>query len=210
MRNLYIIGARGLGREIYNMFETCKSLHDDIKCIGFLDDDTCALNGFEGYPPIISSVENYLPKENDVFICALGEPKWIKHYTSIIESKGGQFISLISPDAYISKNVKIGKGAIISRFAIISCDIAIGDHTYIGVFSDIGHDVLIGDCCHLGAYTFIGGRTKVCNGVTVHPRVNIIPSRRIGENAIIGAGSIVIRNVKDNTTVFGNPAKRIY
>lgn len=209
MRNLYIIGARGCGREVYNFFQECKASLGDVECKGFLDDKADALDGFAGYPPIISSVEAYEPSENDVFICALGDPKWIKHYTEIIESKGGKFISLISPGASIGSNTKIGDGCIIPGWTVISCDIEIGNHVYIGVFCDFGHDVKIGNCCHIGAYSFLGGGVEMGNNVTCHPRVNILPHKKIGDNAVLGAGSIVIRNVKSGDTVFGVPAKKI-
>ena len=209
MRNLYIIGARGCGRETYNLFLDCKEALKDVECIGFLDDKKDALDGYEGYPPIVSSVEDYIPKDNDVFICALGDPHWIKHYTSIIEKKNGDFISLVSPEAYIGSNTTIGKGCHIARWSIVSCDVSIGNHCYVGAFSDIGHDVTIKANTHLGAYTFIGGKASLEENVTVHPRVNILPGKRIGSESIIGAGSIVIRNVKPGTTVFGNPAKVI-
>lgn len=209
MRNLYIIGARGYGREVYSVFLNCKKTLEDIECKGYLDDNKEVLNGFDGYPPIVSSVEEFIPSETDVFICALGDPKWVKYYTSIIESKCGKFISLISPDAFIGENTKIGEGSIIHRCSVISPDVTIGNHTSLGVFSNLGHDVVIGDYCHLGAYTFMGGGSKLENGITLHPRVNILPHKVVGEMAIVGAGSVVIRNVKPNTTVFGVPAKKL-
>lgn len=209
MRNLYIIGARGCGRETYGLFKKCKSTLKDVECIGFLDDKKDALDGFEGYPPVISSVEDYIPRENDVFLCALGDPKWVKHYTSIIESKGGKFISLISPSASIGQNTSIGDGCIINHYAIISSDVKIGNHVYVGVFCNYGHDAIIGDCSHIGAYTFLGGGAHIEDCVTLHPRVNILPHKTVKENAIVGASSVVIRNVAAGTTVFGIPAKRI-
>lgn len=212
MKNLYIIGARGYGREIFSMFENCKIVNSelqDINCIGFLDDKSDALDNYPGYPPIISSVEDFIPSQNDVFLCALGDPKWVKFYTSIIENKGGNFISLISPLASIGSNTIIGKGVVISRWSTITSDTVIGDHTHIGVFSCIGHDIKIGECCHMGAYTFIGGRATIGKKVTIHPRVNILPDKKVGDDAIIGAGSIVLKNVKPGETVFGIPAKKI-
>lgn len=209
MKKLYIIGARGFGREIYNFFLECKPKYPDVECIGFLDDNEHALDGFDNYPPIIGSVENFIPSENDRFICALGDPKWVKHYTEIIEEKGGIFMSLISPGACIKPNTKIGDGCIISGWTAISCDIVLGKHVYVGVFSDFGHDVVIGNCCHIGPYTFLGGGVRIGNCVTCHPRVNILPHKKIGDGAILGAASVVIKNVKAETTVFGVPAKRI-
>lgn len=209
MRNLYIIGARGCGREVYNFFMECSPYIPDVKCMGFLDDKKDALDGFKGYPPIVGSVESFLPKDNDVFICALGDPQWVRHYTSIIEGNGGKFISLISPNASIGKNTIIGEGCIVPGWTVISSDIKIGKHVYVGVFCDFGHDVVIGECCHLGPYTFLGGGVNIGDCVTIHPRVNVLPHKNIGNNAILGASSVIIRNVKQGQTVFGVPAKVI-
>ena len=209
MKKLYIIGARGCGREIYSFFKECSAHLRDVECAGFLDDKTDALADFPGYPPIVSSVEAFEPGEDDVFICALGDPKWVQHYTRIIEAKGGKFISLISRSASIGMNVKIGDGCIIPGWTVISSDVTIGRHVNIGVFSDIGHDAVIGDCCHLGAYTFMGGGSIIGNCVTVHPRVNLLPHKRVGNNAVLGAGSVILKNVSSDSTVFGNPAKKI-
>ncbi len=209
MRHLLIIGARGCGREVYSLFTECQRHLEDVECVGFLDDKIDALKGFEGYPPVISSVEDYQPNINDVFICALGDPRWIKYYTQIIENRGGKFISLISPYAHIGKNSIIGLGCIISKWSIISADVTIGNHVYIGVFSDLGHDVTVGDYCHIGPYTFFGGNVELGDCVTSHPRVNVLPNKKIGNNAILGAASVVIKNVSENTTVFGVPARKI-
>lgn len=209
MRNLYIIGARGSGRETYNLYLSIKDKIFDIECKGFLDDNPNALDGFNNYPPIVSSVEAYIPNFDDVFICALGDPKWVRYYTDLIERKGGKFISLISPLASIGQNTQIEDGCIIPKYVVISPDVKIGKHTAIGVFSNIGHDVTIGECCHLGAYTFLGGRSIIGTQVTIHPRSNILPDKKIGDHSVIGAGSIVIKNVKEGETVFGIPARKI-
>lgn len=208
-KKLYIIGARGFGRETYGLYKECKPNLEDIECVGFLDDKKDALEGFSGYPPIISSVEDFLPSKDDRFICALGDPKWVQYYTEIISKMGGKFISLISPHAYIGEGTIIGEGCHISRWTFISCDIKIGRHVSIGEFSTIGHDVIIGDCSHLGAYTFLGGGVNIGNCVTAHPRVNVIPHKSIGNNAILGAASVIIKSVAPKSTVFGVPAKKI-
>ena len=73
MKNLLIIGARGFGREVYSLAKEAQGYHKEFVVKGFLDDKADALNGMGNYPPIIDSVEHYLPEEDDVFVCALGD-----------------------------------------------------------------------------------------------------------------------------------------
>ncbi|MDE6741435.1 MAG: acetyltransferase [Muribaculaceae bacterium] len=207
MKNLYIIGARGFGREVFELFQECN--FDDIQCIGFLDDKSDALECYPGYPPIISNVEDFIPDDNDIFICALGDVRYKRKYVNMILEKGGRFINLIHPTAYISQNSNLGKGCIICAYTRISCDVTIGDFNTFQPFCMVGHDVKIGDYCHFNTYSFLGGFVSIENESTLHTGAVIHPHKSIGTNCIVGAGSIVIKNVKSNTTVFGNPAKKL-
>ena len=207
MKNLYIIGARGFGREVYGLAKDCKNAKNEFVIKGFLDDKSDALDGLAGYPPIIDSVEGFTPTENDVFVCALGDPHWQKHYAEMMMEKGGEFISLVHPSVIFGDNTKIGKGCIIHRGAILSCDISLGDFVTCQSMSTLGHDVVVEDYCHLGSFSMMGGNSHICSLTVLHPGSMILPHIKVGENCIVGAGSVVIRNVKPGTTVYGNPAK---
>jgi sugar O-acyltransferase (sialic acid O-acetyltransferase NeuD family) len=207
MKDLIIIGARGFGRVIFNLAISCPGYKSEYRIKGFLDDKTDVLDDFEGYPPILGSVENYEIQKDDVFICALGDVKSKKKYSEIILDKGGKFISLIHPTAIIGTNVKIGKACIISSNAYISCDVKIDDFVTIQPFTVISHNVEVGKWCHLDAYMFLGGEVKLEEAATIHTGAIIHPKKKIQNGAIVGAGAMVIRNVKSNTTVYGNPAK---
>lgn len=208
MKQLLIIGARGYGREICDFASECKGYGSEFVVKGYLDDKSDALDNYPGNPPIIDSVENYQPKENDVFICALGEVKYKKKYCEMVLAKGGKFISLISKKAFISdKNTKIGVGCIICPDSRIHCDVTIGDFVTLQPYAVLGHDVKIGDWCHINDYADCGGGTQIGNEVTIHTHSFILPKFKVGDGATIGAGSIVIGNVKEGMIVFGNPAR---
>lgn len=209
MKNLIIIGARGFGREVYNLFLKCKNANPDweIECKGFLDSKSDALLAYNNYPPVISSVEDYEIKPNDIFLCALGDVHYKKLYVEKILSKGGTFISLIHPDAEIDLNTKIGIGCIIRTACSISCDVEIGDFVTIMGYSVLGHDCKVKNWSHLGAYSFLGGFSEVGELCTIHPGARLLPHKKVGDNATIGVGSVILKNVKPGVTVFGNPAK---
>lgn len=209
MKHLIIIGARGFGREVYNLYLACKQAGEDINCSGFLDDNASALDGYENYPPIISSVEDYQVHKDDVFVCALGDVHYKQKYVEIIKAKGGRFISLIHPSTEIETNAKIGEGCIIRSQSTISCDVTIGNFVTIMGFCVIGHDAKIGDYSHIGAHCFMGGFSQMEEFVVMHPGSRLLPKKKIQKNSVIGAGSVVLTNVKENITMLGIPAKKI-
>ena len=209
MKNLLIIGARGFGREVYHLAYYAKAHGTEWNIKGFLDDNKNALDGFDSYPRIIDSVENYVPDENDVFICALGNIQYRKKYANIILEKGGKFINLFHATVNPHSSVKLGSGIIINDHCGISVDITIGDFTSISSQSIIGHDVKIGAWSNIGAACFIGGYTELKESVTVNVGSILIDRITIGENAVVGAGSVVIKNVPPDVTVFGNPARKV-
>ncbi len=209
MKNLIIIGARGWGREVFGMLPDCLGYGTEFVVKGFLDDKVDALDNYSDYPPIIDSVEHYEPQENDVFVCALGEPKWKRYYAEIMLAKGGEFINIIHKTASIGKNTMLGQGCIFSKEVSVSCDISIGNFVTLQRLTTIGHDVTIGDYCNLGSMLAVCGFASIGQETTVYPGSIILPHLSVGDKCIIGAGSVVVCKVKDCTTVFGNPAKRM-
>lgn len=209
MKNLLIIGARGLGREVYDLARYCYGYGTEFIVAGFLDDKTDALSGLSGYPPILSSVENYEPKDNDIFACALGNPFYKKKYADIILERGGRFIDLIHPNVHIGNNCVHGQGLIMFNNSHIGQDVTLGDFVTFDGQGSVGHDCHIGSYTHIGAQASVAGYCIISECVTINPGAHIIPHCKLGENAVIGIGSVVINKVKPNTTVFGNPAKRI-
>lgn len=207
MKQLLIIGARGWGREIYNMLPHCKGYGTEYVVKGFLDDKADALDGMPGYPPIIDSVEHYEPQEDDVFTCAMGDAHWKKHYAEIVLQKGGKFINVIHETANVDRNTIIGQGCILCERVGISCDIIVGDFVTFQVYTTVGHDARIGDYCHLGTRSFMGGGAVLGDVTTIQTNSIILPHVKVGKGCMVGAGAVVIKKVKDGDTVYGNPAK---
>ncbi len=209
MKQLLIIGARGWGREVYNFLPDCIGYETEFIVKGFLDDKTDALDGMPGYPPIIDSVENYEIQPDDVFICALGDVNWKKHYVEIVLKKGRKFIKLIHTYVGIQRNTEIGKGCIIFDNVGISCDIKIGNFVTFQAYTIVGHDARIGDYSHLGCKSFMGGFSQLGETSIIQTSSIILPHVKVGNHCTVGAGAVVIRNVKDGNTVYGNPAKKL-
>lgn len=209
MKNLIIIGAGGFGREIHNLARSCKGYGEEFIIKGFINDVTDALDGIDGYTPIIGTIKDYQPQADDVFICAIGDIAGRKKCVNMLLSRGAEFISLVHKTAGFDKNTVIGKGCILGIRVGISCECRIGDFTILQDECLVGHDTSIGDFCQFHARAFVAGRVSIGNEVHVGPYALIHPDKKIGDGATVGAGSFVIRNVKSFSTVYGNPAKKL-
>lgn len=209
MKHLIIIGARGFGRCVYSIAKSMKDYNQEFDIKGFLDDKSDALNEYQNYPPILDSVESYMVQKDDIFICALGDVSYKKKYTDIILNKGGEFMSIIHPTACINQNAHIGNGCVIACGVVVDSDAYVNDFTCIQAYAVLGHDVNVGKWSMLDCQTFVGGFTTIGESVTIHTGSKIVPSIHIDNQATINAGSIVIRNVKKDSVVMGNPAREM-
>ncbi|MBO5817808.1 MAG: NeuD/PglB/VioB family sugar acetyltransferase [Paludibacteraceae bacterium] len=208
MKQLIIIGAGGMGRVMYDMARESHGYQTQYIIKGYIDDNIHSLDSFEGYPPMLGTIADYQPQLNDVFICSIGGNSRRACMESII-NRGGEFLTLIHQTARIGSNVQMGKGCMIGAFTTVAADAKIGDYNFIQSNMIIGHDVVIGDWNRIDSHTMLIGGIKIGNGNMIHSAAVINHDVIIGDNAHVGACSFVTRNVEDNWTVFGNPARRL-
>lgn len=206
IRNLVIVGAGPLGREVCTWAGQCIQAGQDYRLKGFLDDRPDALSGKRCELPILSTVESYEPAADDTFVCAIGEPRYRRKYCAIIEAKGGMFTTLIHPSAVVGPTVSIGAGSIICPLSQLSCDISVGTHVLFGTLSTAAHDVTIGDFVQICGSCEIDGGADIGEGAFLGSRATILPGARVGAWSFVGAGSLVLRRVAPRTKVFGVPA----
>jgi UDP-3-O-[3-hydroxymyristoyl] glucosamine N-acyltransferase len=109
------------------------------------------------------------------------------------------------PTAIVGDYVKLGEGVVLYPNTIITTNVRIGDFVTV-LSSNIGHDVSIGDYSTISSFCDITGGVIVGKKVFLGSHSTIVPKKHIGDNAYIGAGSVVISNIKKNIKVFGNPA----
>jgi len=183
--------------------------YKDWEIIGFIDDDLNALEKFDYDLPIVSTISDYVPKNDEYLIMAMGNPKNKMRLVEYLKKRGASFITFIHKSATIGINTKIGNGCVLCPNSIVTCDVEIGEFVTINIFSSAGHDAKIGEGSTLSGHVDITGHVEVGKGVFIGSNVSILPKVKVGDRAVIGAGSIVVKNVKDGKTVFGNPAKAI-
>lgn len=206
MKHLVIVGAGGFGREMYGAALEAVGFGTEFDVKGFLDERAGALEGFKGYPPVIGAPSSYVVEPDDVFVTALGSIASRRKCVELLESKGAKFIAIVHRTATVGPNVAIGEGSFIAPHVSLTADISIGRHVSVFHSSSVGHDSRLLDFSHVYAQCSVGGSVVVGEGVSIYPGSVVAPRRRIGANAVVGAGSTVFIDVDPGVTVLGNPA----
>ena len=124
----------------------------------------------------------------------------------------------------IGENVKIGKNCVIGNGAYIDRNVVIGNNVKVHNKALLYDGLIIEDNCFIGPgvcftndrYPKYNKRRKlrsvswrVKKGASIGANATILSDINIGRDAIVGAGSVVTKNVADKITVCGNPAKVI-
>lgn len=208
MKQIIIVGAGGFGRELLQWIKDINKIEKEWIIKGFIDDDLSALDKYECDYKVIGTIKDWQPKEDEVFACAIANPKIKEKIVTELKIKGAKFEQIIHPRATMGEFNQIGEGFIMYPKARLTVNIKIGDFVTL-LSSGVGHDVNIGNYSTISSNCGINGHVELGERVFVASNAIIIPSKKIGNDAYIGAGSVVINNVKAGTTVIGNPAKRL-
>lgn len=209
MKDLYIIGAGGFGREVAWLVERINAVEPTWNLVGFIDDDESKWDTNEDDYPVLGGCE-YLKKLGNVYaVCAIGAAKIRKIVIEKMKESAVKFATLIDPSALISKSVEIGEGTIICANSIITVDIKIGEHVIINLDCTIGHDDIIDDFVTIYPSVNVSGNVYLRECCELGTGMQIIQGKRVVGNTIIGAGTVVVRDIETSGTYVGSPAKKI-
>ena len=209
MKNIVIIGAGGVGREVSLIIQQINELEPTWNLLGFIDDNTDnwgkVINGYS----VIGGIDSLEFLSNDTYIViAIANYKVKKNIVNKINNKF-KFATIVHPKVWIHDYMTVGQGTIIYEGAILTANIEIGNHVIISPKCGVGHDSIIKDYVSLLWNVNVSGNDLIEEGVMMGSGSTVIQGKKIGKGSIIGAGAVVVNDIESFSTAVGVPAKVI-
>lgn len=212
MKKLIIFGGSGIGMIAAFIAEAT----NEYEVVGFLNDviEEGTLIGKFKKIPVIGKTEDYKNYVNDknmhFFIAYVGleNEKGTFEKINNLNIPRDRFANLIHPTAVIpEKYCEIGKGILVAPMCQLSPDTTISDNCILLANSFIGHDTFLDKFAHVATNGVVGANVHVGKAVHIGSNATTREKIRIGDYSLIGAGSVVLNDVKENSVVVGNPAR---
>nr|WP_300385792.1 acetyltransferase [Clostridium sp.] len=209
LKDIVIVGAGGFGREVAWLIEEINRKDLQWNIIGFIDDDLSKkdilLNGYE----VLGDLTYIQNKEDLYFACAVANSKNKAKLAKKCESIGLKPATLIHPNAEIGSCSNIGAGNIICAGNIITVNVKTGKYVIVTSACTIGHDSILQNYITIYPGVSVSGNCNIGEKVEIGTRSSIIQGMNIGKETILGAGSVVIKDIPEYCTAVGVPAKPI-
>lgn len=209
MKDLYIVGAGGCGREVLHIIKDIHNIQGQRwNIVGFLDDTEAPLAGKECDYGVVGTIVDYVPKKNDVLVMGIASPQAKEKLVPMLLERGAVFESIIHPCTNLGEFNSIGMGAVVYSGFGMTVNVHIGDFVTL-LSCGLGHDVQVGDYATISSWCNIMGGVRIGRGVFMGGNCAVAPHAVIEEGAYVGVGSVVLRKVKAGRRVFGNPAREM-
>ncbi len=211
MKNLIIVGVGGFGREVAWLVERINAKNPTWNLLGFVDDNESILGTNVNSYPVLGTCECLSNYPDTYIVCAIGASKTRRKIIDKINStlKDVKYATLIDPSVESSNLVSVGEGSIICAHSILTVNIEIGSHVIINLDCTVGHDVVIHNFVTVYPSVNISGNTQIMELSELGTGTQIIQGKKIGSESIVGAGSVVVKDIPEKCTAVGCPATPI-
>jgi sugar O-acyltransferase (sialic acid O-acetyltransferase NeuD family) len=208
-RPLLLLGAGGLARET---LAAVRALPDVWRPVGALDDDP-RLHGRQiDALPVLGEVEQVHDHESTAVIACIANVRRPASRAALdarLALPAERWATIVHPAASLAQGVEVGYGSILLAGAVVTAPQRLGHHVVAMPHVVLTHDNQVDDYATLAGGATLGGGVRIRPSAYLGQRSVIREYVEVGEEAVVGMGSVVLSDVPARETWAGVPARRL-
>lgn len=180
---------------------------------GYLDDRTDErdarlvglrrLGAIEDLPRLLEAIAAKGPEP--AAHAAVGDASLRRRWTDAIATALAP--PIVHPSAVVSPTARLADGVFVGPRAVVNARAVVERGAIVNSGAIVEHDCRLGEFCHVGPGAALAGGVTVGEAALVGLNASVLPGRRIGGRATLGAGAVALEDVPDDATAAGNPAR---
>lgn len=199
-RPLVVVGAGGHGKVVADILLAAGETVD-----GFLDDDERATGTTVLGLPVLGT-RNWL-RDGVRVALGVGNNATRERVARACVDAGAELVTAIHPRAVVARSARLEEGVVVMALAVINPDAVIRRGAIINTASVIEHDCEIGEFAHVSPNAALAGACKVGARAQLGIGASMLPGTTIGDDTIVGGGSVVTKQLPAGIVAMGAPAR---
>lgn len=181
----------------------------EYRLVGFLDDTASDKSEFCGLR--VFSSRDILSQANQLdfshVVIGFGACAARVWAASVVVQHGLQLATIIHPRAVVARSAVIGAGSVVMAGTVINSSVVVGQNVIVNTAASLDHHCRIDDGAHIAPGARLAGNVLVGRCACVGLGAVVLERRRVGDDAVVGAGSVVTADVPAGVVAYGNPAR---
>jgi sugar O-acyltransferase (sialic acid O-acetyltransferase NeuD family) len=204
---LVIVGAGGFGREVAWLAQNAV---EPFQVHGFVDDrEGLTTDDLDGHR-YLGPIDTWPEFEDMSFVVAVGDPRVrCDIVCGMLRNNLPRFATLIHSSSLLGPNTSVAQGSLICAGSVLTSSITVGAQSIVNLGVTVGHDANIGDFCTLAPQVSVSGNVDIGDGAEIGTSASLRQNVCVGRGAMLGMGSVLTKDIPDDSMFFGAPAKRV-